>query len=303
MKRTGYRYNRQRRPVVSLRASHVAASYPNAVQLSGYGPGIFDQGDTSSCVGHARSRGLFIAAAANEAPLPFIPSPDFLYKIARCYERDYTGQQLTDDGCDPIDTLDAVRLWGITPMVPLPTRFSDVTWNTVNEEPELKVLEEAGDWLLFEDYSLYATGDMRRELFCAAIAAGFPVCLDVPGGSLAWQTYVSGVLSNQPNAPLDHYVVATGYVIDALGRLTVYGHNSWGTEWGIRDSEVASRGAFAADESVLQRASDVIVCVGHRLPGDGALLPTPRGGAYRDDDGTGMSAITYTSVAYAATAA
>lgn len=258
----GYRRNPNRKALPHLAASHLGASYPQAVSLSKWAPPIFDQGDTGSCVGHARARGIYIARAVAGNPLPFIPSPAMLYKLARCLEN-YAGGALHDEGCDPVDSLEAVKAWGITPMVTLDGRFSDADPATINAPPTLRDLEKAAELRLLEDYEVRVTGKQRRDLVCQALASGYPVCIDVAAGNDDWYSYRNmGCLTNK-GRPTDHYVCLTGYFINPDDSLIIRGHNSWGTNWGIRDSDLGTDGTFIADESVLQAATDIIVCIDH----------------------------------------
>lgn len=235
--------------------ARTAGALPARADLEPYAPPIFDQGSTGSCVGHARSRGIYAAAAAGARPLCFIPSPVDLYRLARCYERGDWGAPLVDDGCDPVDTLDAARRWGIRPMMgPLAEgRFSDADPATVNDNPTLAELQADRFTRVADDRSI--TQDPVRETM-QALASGHPVCIDVAGGSAAWQTYdnASGPLM-ATFARLDHYVVLLGYETQAGGAVLFHGHNSWGTGWG-------RKGGFAADSSVVRAALDLIVCGG-----------------------------------------
>lgn len=257
MRHCGYRRNplRRERPLFS---SHFAALNASpkpleSVSLAPFDPPIFDQGVTGSCVGHARARGIYISRAASGKPLPFIPSPSEIYKLALCYERIDWHTPLVDSGCDPVDSIEAVSLLGVKGMTPLPGRFSDADPDTITIAPTLESIEEDHKFPLLNDHLITEKGKERARLFCAAITAGYPVCFDVPGGSDEWQSYTGGILvANRQQ--LDHYVCAIGYGIDSQGALTVIGDNSWGDEWGFS-------GRFFADESVLQAATDVIVCV------------------------------------------
>ncbi len=250
---TGYRRNPSRRPLPSFVVDEHRRGVIHAmatVDLSGFAPPIFDQGPTGACVGHARSRGIFTARGAAGRPMAFVPSPKGIYQIARCYERSSWGAPLEDGGADPVDSIDGVRIWGVKPMVGLPDRYSDCASETVNENPTLGELETSREFRLLDDYQIVETGSARIASVQHALAAGYPVCIDVAGGASQFQDYAGGVrMLTADGAPLDHYVCLVGY--NASGFL---GHNSWGEEWGYR-------GTFWADASVIQASADIIVCV------------------------------------------
>jgi hypothetical protein len=249
----GYRFNDKRRALSTYR--RLGAELPTQVDLTPHAPQIFDQGGTSSCVGHARARGLYVAAAAQGSPLPFIPSPVDLYRLALCYERGDWRTPLRDNGCDPVDTLDGAHEWGIRAIGPMARdgRYSDADPATITNNPTLADLRAARFARIADDSQLSIMNPVQDAM--AALAEGRPVCIDVPGGSVAWQAYgpSSAPLLGIPD-PTDHYVVLLGYWVDAGGVFFI-GHNSWGTTWG-------KGGAFVADSSVVRRAFDLIACGG-----------------------------------------
>jgi hypothetical protein len=252
---TGYKRNPRRKELKPF-AKHPLAStqFPSAFSLTSYAPQIFDQGQTGACTGHARARGMVIARAAAGKPLGFVPSPADLYRIERCLERVDWSVPLQDQGADPVDTIVAAQKWGVRAMVALPDRFSDADPATINNEPSLDDLIADSAVMLLEDYAITDVGPSRYALVASAISKGLPVCLDVAGGSDAFQGYSGGVLKADPSAPLDHYIECEGYSFDSAGRMTLTIANSWGTSWG-------ENGFAQLDESFLDAAQDVIVCV------------------------------------------
>ncbi len=256
---TGYVRNPQRRTpkTYAALATHEAAT---GASLRKFTCPMLDQGPSGACTGHARAKGIYTARAAAGAPLNFIPSPDDLYRNTRCFARGDWAAPLTDDGADPVDTIDAAAAIGVRPMVPLATRFSDVDPATVNREPRIEDLVIDGNFKFLDDHQILAEGADRIALFQDAIRQGYPVCLDVPGGGEQWQRYGSSApaVLVSDGTPLDHYVCALGYYYDVAGNLVIEGDNSWGTGWGFD-------GKFYAAASVLLAARDVIVCV-ERLP-------------------------------------
>ena len=261
MRATGYVRNPERRAINKFSAHKrlLKGDVPTSASMGRFAPAIFDQGQTGSCVGHSRARGIYTARLAAGAPMPFVPSPVDLYRLARCYERDDWSSTIADGGSDPVDTIDAAATFGVRPMGPMARdgRFSDAEPETINDMPQFGDLELDREFRLLDDYSITEFGAERIALVCRALSANIPVCLDVAGGSSAFQSYSSGVLVGS-NAPLDHYVILLGYETNPGGTITFEGHNSWGTEWGIN-------GTFQAAESVVLKSGDLVACVEHGL--------------------------------------
>ncbi len=228
---------------------------PAMVNLAPFAPPIFDQGQTGSCVAHARSRGIYTARGVAQRPMSFIPSPDDIYKLVRCYMRLDWDSPLTDDGSDPVDSIDAVQTWGVRPMgKSLDGRFSDCDVSTVNELPRLDNLEADSEFQLLDDRQILDTGANRIAAVMQCLAMGYPVCIDVAGGGKEFQEYSGGILKGD-GTELDHYVVIVGYAKTAAGVVFDI-HNSWGLDWGVA-------GTAEAAESVINAAGDLIACIEH----------------------------------------
>ena len=54
---------------------------------SAFAPPVFDQGPTGSCEGHSSAGCTAMVFAKQGQPLPWIPSMDDLYRLARCIDR------------------------------------------------------------------------------------------------------------------------------------------------------------------------------------------------------------------------
>ncbi len=250
LRRTGYRRDPARRFVGELGDLRAASNLPRSVSLAEFAPPVFDQGPTGSCVGHARVRALMIARAHAGKPLEFLPSMADVYRLARCYSRENWADPLTDDGSDPLVTLDVMRSWGVRAAGPMARdgRFSDCELETINEPPTLANLESSALFRFFRDYQI--RGSNKAEQIRRALANGHPVSLDVSGGSASWQEYAGGVIHVSQNEPLDHYVTLEGYDGEHF-----MGANSWGEDWG------GFAGHFVVDTSVIEHAQDVLVAV------------------------------------------
>lgn len=251
---TGFRTNMYRGDLPTFAARKWSGEKRDLWSLA---PPVMDQGPTGSCVGHARALGIYVSRAAQGVPLPFIPSPTDLYRVARCFERRDWSEPLEDLGCDPVDSIYGVRLWGFGPMQPLPERFSDAHPLTVNRPPTLLSFAMAVDHKSSDDFLVTDVGEDRALVVASALDAGFPVNIDVPGGSIAWQSYGGGLLSDR-GARTDHYVTLLSHEVTA-GGVVFRGRNSWGEGWG-------EKGDFLADASVVAAARVPIVCA--YFPGD-----------------------------------
>lgn len=256
---TGYRKNPRRRAPRDWGKSTLDSrprAPGTATTLAHLAPPIFDQGDTGSCVGHARARGLYVARRAQGAALPFIPSPATLYKLALCYERRDWNGTLLDEGCDPVDTVDALRQWGVGPMVPLEGRYSDADPDTIGQPPDLAQLIAGFSFRFVDDYQIGMRGLDRTLAICDCLDRGFPVCIDVSASPSWFQNYEGGILRQVTPAALDHYVCLLGYQVAQSGEVLFDGHNSWGTFWG-------NAGTFQIGDDVIQHAGDILVSVEH----------------------------------------
>jgi len=209
---------------------------PNAASLATFRAPIMDQGPLGSCTGHGTAQAVFTAAAAAGAPLPFVPSPDLLYKLVRVLERQSAATALTDSGAMPSDILTVLRLYGVK-AIAAPTsdgRYSDCDPATVNDEPDLLSMEAAGLKLLTGEYRVDETaadfGAQLRAAIAAKHTAGIGVFVDSAFMAYDGSSPVSVVNLSDPNGgghwlSLDYYY-QTGYGY-------VYGGpNSWGGAWG-----------------------------------------------------------------------
>lgn len=212
-----------------------------------------DQGATSSCTGHAFGEGTYVALGASGAPLPWIPSPGDLYRLARCIDRfprpDGSLAPLTDDGAQPSQVLRALSEWGVRPMRRLPDRMSDADPRTINDEPKLDELEEDGATLLVGGYGIYSTGKQRGQDVRLSLSILVPVTVAVPGGSDAWQSYTGGIIG-PTGTPIDHDAVVYRAELQPDGSYIYFVRNSWGW-WG-------EGGSCRVSEAALDEFEDIV---------------------------------------------
>jgi len=240
---------------------HFAARHPKAAEFSASCeanlPPVLDQNGSGSCVGHATACAIYAGCKAAGDPLPWVPSPDNNYRLARCVDRmprpDGSLPRLVDEGAQPNQAFRAFEEWGVRPMGPRPPdgRMSDVDPRTVNDEPSLGDLEKDAESLLLGEYGIYTYGAQRGLDVRTAITNGFPVCAAVPGGSAAWQNYSGGVIG-ATGEPLDHYVTIFAYERVADGTFVYTLRNSWGEGYG-------ENGNVRVNEAALNEFSDLVV--------------------------------------------
>lgn len=231
---------------------------PAAASLERFEAQIMDQGRTGSCTGHGTSQGLVVAFASKGAPLDFVPSQLMPYQVGRAAARAERASTLpsldkfpplADEGAMPADVMAGITLWGIRPMGPLPTdgRFSDVTPDNVNDEPQLGELEAGAATLVVGEFRIdELAGDVCDQV-ARAIAGGVPVGIgtfvDEPFEMWTPGTALPGIPNtNDPNGG-GHWFLITSYrtattadvdagLVDQFGAPIFRGPNSWGPTWG-----------------------------------------------------------------------
>lgn len=243
-----------------LRAKRgLTAELPLSVDLSPLvtaagGPGIFNQGQTGSCEGHAHAGAIGVRFAKLGKPIQ-TPSPIGIYTLARCIGRqpDANGTlpPLTDDGTEPNLVLRAIQEWGVA---------SIPTWgnfpadpSTINQEPTQADLEKASDFKLLGAYFLQSVGDQKVIDILTALAAGYPVSMALPASGEQFNNYAGGVLGAL-DGPVDHANYIVGLSIPArgaYGQVTLKCVNSWDVTWG-------EGGFYRGDRAFLDQLEDCV---------------------------------------------
>jgi hypothetical protein len=221
---------------------------PQEASLESLITGIYDQGQTSSCVGWAFAQAVKLRLAKMGTPID-LPSPEAIYVLARAMERQQEGktpkeEPLQDQGSVPALAVAAMQKWGIASMTAWP--FDP---NTINNEPDIEELEVASAFqLLSSGYArISSTGAQRLVDIKQAIAVGYPVAIGT-GVDQAFEDYAGGsalVTAPDPAHLLGgHMMHIVGYKNQTSTTSAFRGVNQWGTSWG--DS-----GLYWADESFL----------------------------------------------------
>lgn len=156
-----------------------------------------DQGGHGACEGHSHSKGLRMALQIAGTPLAWDPSPDGLYKIARCIERNGRKVALTDSGTESAYICMGINLWGVHPMggpVQDPDdsgpRNSDVNNTSVNAEPTYVELEKDSESLFIGQYSAEGTSAATRlAAVNLALSKGYMPTIggDVDSAYMGWE--------------------------------------------------------------------------------------------------------------------
>lgn len=209
--------------------------------LAEYEATVLDQGETGSCEGHASAMAAWMDFAASGSPLPWFPSPDGIYRDARCNARSPVGgtlPALTDSGAMTSDVMLVFQSCGLRKMQgPAPDgRNSDVDPSTVNNEPRLDQLDaEAGSTILVDPgaYAIDLTDTQAAiAVIQAALDAKHPVRLDIICDSIFQQWFRS------PGAPIDDcnpndptaggHAIQCGELQSTASGVVLCGLNSWG---------------------------------------------------------------------------
>jgi hypothetical protein len=199
---------------------------------------VFNQGGTESCGGHGTAQ---LLACLNV--LPWVTSPDWIYKAARRKMREDSGKEdpLTDSGVYPSAITEALAIEGVIPYRG-PTsdgRVSDVMPSTVNLESPLSDFEMAAVKIVTGGYRIDPTSPDFFTQIGLALAAGCSVGLGIIVDS-NFQTWGRGWTPARgplTSCKLDdpylggHWVACNAF--DLSKDTGVFsGPNSWGGDWG-----------------------------------------------------------------------
>jgi len=233
------------------------AETPKWVDLRPDGPGIMDQGATSTCYAHAPSAGLYGTAKGQGVKLaPWFPEAvpsqkgiaDAVRMLARARSLPpgYKGElpPFEDKGAMPADVIEAIGTIGIRARRPLhfDDRLSDVDPATINDEAgELDDLKEQRQTVVTGEHFLDELASDYEAQLRATLAAKIWVCtgiwVDTRGRrSVEEWDPLTGPLGEPDYGAPDgggHYVVLCGYDTLSDGTTEWLFQNSWGGPWGL----------------------------------------------------------------------
>lgn len=225
-------------------------SIPASFSLEQWVPKIWDQGQSSSCVGWALAQAIALRCAVVGTPIR-MPSPTAIYTFARAKARANTSIPFTDDGSIPSYAFDGMTEWGVPSMEEWPFDPS-----TINHAPDFEELEEASAFKVTGYYRILSEGPQRLVDIKHAISEGYPIAFGTDVDD-AFENYSgSGVVRAPDPAKIvgGHMMHLVGYTEDGRFR----GINQWSTAWG-------DNGAYWADESFILSPSlgDIIALTCH----------------------------------------
>jgi len=226
------------------------APIPASHDCAPSGPGVLDQQQTSSCVGHASITVTYTALKLAGKPIN-IPSPVWAYLIALCVDRPYSGvgkpTKLVDQGSMPNQAVRGFEEFGLLDQADKPLDEA-----TLLEEPTLDQFEKASRQRIIGWRRIDSVGQQRVNDVCAAIAMNRPPMFAVEVDQ-AFEDNTGSILGKLNGATLGgHMLASMGYETSASGKKLVKFQNSWSTQWG--------RGGFGyGDENFIARMSDIYV--------------------------------------------
>lgn len=208
---------------------------------------LWDQGQTSSCVGFAFARGVQIRCAALGTPI-VRPSATAIYTAALAIERKLYGgdarDPLEDRGSQPRLAVQGMTEWGIPADSQWPVGGFDP--EKVVDEPTMDMLQNASLFELHQYYRIDTLGATRLDDVRRAISAGYPVVIGAQVDKAFEQYDGKSVLTAaNPNSLVGgHMTCLVGWTDSGLFRWV----NSWGNGWG-------DGGMFTTDEAYLTAAT------------------------------------------------
>lgn len=244
----GHRPNHpSRRPKSAFaHAGHAAilsgsAAVPDAVDHASYLPPVMDQGPTGTCEAHTEAEVIYASLAFQGVRLGFVPSPDFIYRVANGLQRVVYNPgvpvdqlpALTDDGLEPVFATKAVELHGVVAMGATASdgRFSDVDPATINREVAPAEYTRAATRIVRGTSSLDVLDSERVDALCRLLASGkfLKVALFADYSAFYGYDGSSPLGAPPPNPGSNHAVTLHSY--RAGGDVFVL-RNHWGTGWG-----------------------------------------------------------------------
>ena len=242
----------------------VLAGAPSLLDLS---PAIFDQGQTGSCEGHGWARCIAIECAASGIPLPFIPSPLYLYRNALAIERATfpTGanEPLDDSGTDSPAILRGLATYGVRAITPLADRYSDCDPATICDEPSIDEEIAGAANPMAGAYEIPIDSPNLIDLVETAIDSRIPINVEMFVDTAFMGASGSNVVIGSINASdpkgggHDMALVAKRVLADNTVQILLA--NSWSTGWGDQGyawiTQDVLRGAMRLTAGAVKRPS------------------------------------------------
>ncbi len=239
-----------------LKREGLTAVPPRSVTL--VGPGILDQGVTSSCTGHAVAGAGFTTLKAQGQP-PLLLSPRGNYLISRCIDRVDPANALQDDGAAPNQNFRALEEFGCAPAAiwdpdenPLGQPCDETK---INDEPTPKQLEDSSAFRYTGHYRITSFGLTRYIEMMQALAKGWAFTI-ATAVDPAFEAYTTGIFGAIDRTKILgwHYVYAVGYTWDGVhpDSIGLRLANSWSRGWG-------ENGYVTVNHAFIDQARDIMV--------------------------------------------
>jgi hypothetical protein len=227
-----------------------------SIDLEQYLPSVMDQNQTGSCTGHGTSSAIYALHKAAGNPLPYVPSPNGIYSLARSIVRaDMTQRELLpplqDNGTYPWAVMDVITRWGVRPMRG-PNRHghnSDCEVETINNEPILEDLV-ALNKVNVEQIEVGISLEERVAAIGIALMNKHIPCF----GIMCDEQFLDWKPSMGPSGKPDpyrlaggHWLCAYGYTTDPdTGEMLLKFRNSWGQDWGQDGNGIGNESFIAS---------------------------------------------------------
>lgn len=211
------------------------------VSLAEYQCRPFDQGPTNSCEGHRAAMAIQVVMHALGIPLPFVASPDGIYRDARCVPRrphNHLLPPLQDEGAMTGDVFTALGWMGVRPIgADVDGRHSDCSVAEVNREPRLDELILESNQIVTGEQTLDVDGGLMGKILYH-LENKRPISLDV-WVDTAFEQWGHG--GTEPLSQCDrtdptggwHAILCTEIEVTSAGSVILSGPNSWGSDWGM----------------------------------------------------------------------
>jgi len=199
-------------------------------------PAVWNQGGTSSCVGHGFACQITTTLANLGRPLPSPAEPRPIYTLSRSVSRSDPSTPLVDSGASPAAGASALSKWGIVleseddgDRTADSPDYSDYLAAHINDELTLDEVEHGRDQIVISFNSIVDDDHNKITLYQAALASGHAISAAVDAGCDKFQSYRGGDPLDYCGDDPDHFVCILDYQVQDDKSVLFLLQNSWGT--------------------------------------------------------------------------